>query len=75
AEVDLIGRTCIVTSTDVTAEFGQAEVKIDGPSIIIDVRGAKGDVFVKGDFARVVSQSKGNQTYLIQPISAEESTS
>ena len=75
AEVDLIGRTCIVTSTDVTAEFGQAEVKIDGPSIIIDVRGAKGDVFVKGDFARVVSQSKGNQTYLIRPISAEEPTS
>ena len=75
AKVELVGRTCIVTSSDVTPKFGLAEVKIDGPPIIIDVRAAKGDVFVKGDFALVVSRNKGNQTYLIRPISVEESTS
>ena len=75
AKVEQVGRTCIVTSSDVTPKFGLAEVKIDGPPIIIDVRAAKGDVFVKGDFALVVSRNKGNQTYLIRPISVEESTS
>jgi hypothetical protein len=75
AEINLVGRNCVVTSSEVTPTFGQAEVKIDGPPVIIDVRTAKGDLFEKGDFARVVSRNKVNQTYLIGPINAKDSTS
>ena len=75
AEIQLVGKTCVVTSSEVTPTFGQAEVKIDGPPVIIDVRTAKGDLFTRGDFARVVSRNKVSQTYLIGPINSEESTS
>ena len=70
--VKILGRTVIVTTSEVTDTFGQAEVKIEGPPIILDVRCGKGDLFAKGDFARVVSHDSVNNTYLIGPISEEE---
>lgn len=75
AQPELVGRTCIVTSSEVTDTFGQAEVKIEGPPIIIDVRSAKGDVFHKGDFARIEERNSVTRAFLIRPIVSEESDS
>jgi len=75
SHTELIGRTCVVTSSQVNESFGQAEVKIDGPPIIIDVRCGKGDEFRKGDFARIEDRNPVTRTYLIRPIVGEESDS
>ncbi|HAN99207.1 MAG TPA: hypothetical protein DCQ98_18050 [Planctomycetaceae bacterium] len=75
SQPQIVGRTCIVTSSEVTDTFGQAEVKIDGPPIIIDVRAEKGDLFRKGDFARVAEANPVTRTYLIRNIASEESKS
>jgi len=71
----IVGSTCVVTSSEVTDTFGQAEVKIEGPPIIIDVRSSKGDVFRKGDFARVSEANPVTRTYQIRSIASEESQS
>lgn len=73
AEINLVGRTCAVTSSEVTDKFGLAQVEIDGPPIIIDVRAENGEVFRKGDFAQVVEFNEVTRTYLIRPIASSES--
>ncbi|MCA9104730.1 MAG: DUF1449 family protein [Pirellulaceae bacterium] len=73
AQQKIVGSTCLVTSSEVTDKFGLAEVKIDGPPIIIDVRAENGAVSRKGDFAQVVEFNEVTRTYLIRPIASRES--
>lgn len=73
AQIDIVGRPCVITSSEVTDKFGVAQVEIDGPPIIIDVRVENGAVCGKGDYAQVVEFNEVTRTYLIRPIASSES--
>jgi len=59
AKVELIGKICVVISGEVTAEFGQAEIRISASPITINARvGANQPALKKGDEAVVVSKNE-----------------
>lgn len=65
----VMGRICIVITTQVTGErIGQAEVKGKGAPILLNVMSEGGHVFQKGDEAIVVQKNKETGVYLIAPV-------
>lgn len=67
SHVEIVGQTCTITSSEVTETFGQAEIKIDGPPLSIDVRAPSGTKLGKWDQAIVVSHNKSNNTFVVAP--------
>ncbi|MCH2202898.1 MAG: hypothetical protein MK102_13075 [Fuerstiella sp.] len=65
---DLVGKHCVITTTEVTETFGEAELATDGAPLRLKVRNDSGQL-KKGDFAVIVDvQTKGN-TYFVEPES------
>lgn len=57
---DLVGKVCIVTTSEVTETFGEAELATDGAPLKLKVRNSN-DNLAKGDTALIVDfQSEGN---------------
>lgn len=67
----IIGKVCLITSSEVTEQFGQAEIAQAGPPIVLSVRCRKGDTMRKGDAAIVESYCQDSNTYLVVPKHAE----
>lgn len=67
----IIGKVCLITSSEVTQEFGQAEIAQDGPPIVLNVRCRKADTMRKGDAAVVESYCQESNSYLVVPMHAE----
>lgn len=68
----IVGKTCLITTEEVSEKFGQAEIAQDGPPIVINVRVKKGDFVTKGDVAIVYSYDESDNTYQVKPVYAEE---
>jgi len=62
---DLIGKTCMVTTSEVTESFGEAEYKTDGAPLRLTVRSADTSL-TKGDTAEIVNFDSESKTYQIQ---------
>ena len=72
ARMKIVGKTCLITTNEVSEKFGQAEIAQDGPPIVINVRVEKGDYVTKGDVAIVCGYDKSQDTYRVKPVNAEK---
>lgn len=61
---DLIGRTCIITTSEATDTFGEAEFKTDAAPLLLNVR-ATSEPLHKGDVAVIVDFLAETNTYLV----------
>ena len=67
----VIGRICIVITTNVSDKMGQAEVKTKGAPILLNVVSGTDHVFRKGDEAVVTGIIQEKGVYTIAPIDLE----
>lgn len=64
---DLLGLVGLVTTSEVTDQFGQIEVRLpQGTEILLNVRAAPGDRLAKGDAARIKQYNNDNGTFLVE---------
>lgn len=63
--LDLIGTTCIVTTSEVTASFGEAEYTTDGAPLKLTVRAVE-QPLAKGDAALIVDFDSEQNLYLVK---------
>ena len=60
----IVGKTCVITTSEVTRKFGQADLYVDdGPAVRLNVRADPKEQLGKGDVALVVSHSPQGDTY------------
>ena len=62
---DLIGQTCVVTTSEVTESFGEAEYTTEGAPLKLTVRSADSSL-AKGDSAEIVDFDPEKKTYQIK---------
>jgi hypothetical protein len=62
---DLIGQTCIVTTSEVTETFGEAEFATEGAPLRLNVRNGKGDIS-KGDTVLITYFRNETNEYLVE---------
>lgn len=62
---DLIGKTCIITTSEATETFGEAEFKTDAAPLKLTVR-AVSEPLHKGDVAVIVEFTTETNTYLVE---------
>lgn len=67
---DLIGRTCVVLTSEVTESFGQAEVQAEGAPLKLNVR-TQVAALTKGDVAIIVGFDAEHNLYSIEPTDPE----
>lgn len=67
SKAQYVGSTCKVTTSNVTASFGQAEIDDGEAGIIIAVRMNKANELKKGDQAVVISYDKDKNVYEVEP--------
>jgi Protein of unknown function (DUF1449) len=65
----LVGRTCVVTTSEISDRFGQARVECDGAPLLLNVRGPAG-AFQKNDLAVIVAYDADRSVFLVEPVSA-----
>ena len=67
---DLIGNTCVITTTEATTEFGQAEYKTEGAPLLLNIRVTEG-ILAKGDLAEIVDYDSNKHIYYIKNADPE----
>jgi len=68
--IGLIGK---VTTSEVTASFGQVSIKLNGPELAINARTETGEpTLAKGDAAKVVSYDYEKDTYVVERSSWDQ---
>lgn len=63
---EIIGRTCVVTTNEVTESFGFAECRTEAAPLLLTVR-TRGETLHKGDAALIVDFDPENQVYFVEP--------
>jgi hypothetical protein len=63
----LVGRTCVVTTSEVTDRFGQAKVEAEGAPLLLHVRGAAG-ALKKNDLAVIAAYDAERRVFLVEPV-------
>lgn len=71
--IDLIGKTCVVTTNEVTETFGEAKHETEGAPLILNVRTEEG-TFRKGEAALIVSYSIEENIYFIKKRNEESAS-
>ncbi len=75
-EKSILGQTCSVLTSEVTADFGQAEIATEGAPLVINVRTAGGEVLHKGEIARIARENRASGIYTItkatNPVTQEK---
>ena len=68
---DLIGNTCVVTTTEVTETFGQAEYTTEAAPLLLDVRSTDTSL-TKGDRVLLVDFNPEQNTYSVEKANRED---
>ncbi len=68
----LIGRTCLVLTSEVNEEFGQARIATRGAPVVINVRTTERAPLRKGDTGLVVREDKAQNVYFIRKVSSDQ---
>ncbi len=68
----IIGRTCTVTTSSVTEDFGQAQIATKGAPILINVRTSGDAVLRKGETGLVIKEDKEKSIYTIIKVTADK---
>jgi hypothetical protein len=66
----IVGRTCVVTTSEANAEFGQAQIETKGAPILINVRAPEGEVLRKGETGLVIKSDKDKNLYSVVKVTA-----
>lgn len=67
---DLIGNTCVITTSEVTESFGEAQFSTDGAPLKLIVRTAEGKLS-KGDIAEIVDFTSEKNIYYVKKSDRE----
>lgn len=62
---NMIGVKGVVMTSEVTGTFGQLEIQIDGPPVVINARTNDGEKLAKGDYAKIVAYNLANDTFTV----------
>ncbi|MDF3129346.1 hypothetical protein P0Y35_09075 [Kiritimatiellaeota bacterium B1221] len=65
--MNLVGKTVIVTSSKADAKFGQGQIRLDGPEITLNVRTA-GEELPRGTEAVILQHEPATDIYLITQL-------
>lgn len=68
---DIIGKICVVISSQVSESMGQAEVRGEGAPVTLNAKCTTGATLGKGDEAVVVSRDAKTGIYFIEPFDLE----
>jgi hypothetical protein len=68
----LIGQSCIVTTSEITRDFGQAQIETRGAPLLINVRAAEEEPLRKGETALVVREDKQKNVYYVVKVTADK---
>jgi Protein of unknown function (DUF1449) len=71
---EVLGSVCLITTSEATPTFGQAEITRSGAPVLINVRTLGDAVLVKGARAAVVRSDAEKGVYYITPMPAIESS-
>ncbi|REJ93117.1 MAG: hypothetical protein DWQ34_11655 [Planctomycetota bacterium] len=63
----MIGRTCVITSSEATPEHGRASCQSDGAPLILNVRSMDGPI-AKGETAEIVDYSQDQHLYYVRTM-------
>jgi hypothetical protein len=66
---NVVGKICIIHSSNATQSFGQAEVIHESASILVNVRTQENEIISKGEKAFISSQEKSGDFYIVSKIS------
>ena len=64
----LLGRTCLVRSTRVDENFGEANVDLEGASLILRIRADAAKELKRGDSVVLIEHKPENNTYWVVPV-------
>ncbi|MGA0332567.1 MAG: hypothetical protein ACO3NW_01270 [Kiritimatiellia bacterium] len=67
AKMDLLGKRAVVTSSKADATFGQAQIRLDGPEINLNVR-TEGEELPRGTEVVILSHEEATDTYIITQL-------
>ena len=70
-KVQVVGRRCVVTSLEVTPDYGQAEMPADGAPLLLNVQTRDGVTLRQGDEAVVYDYDKDKNVYLIAAMNTD----
>ena len=65
---NLTGKICKIKTTEVTADFGQAELRVDSSFLLLSVRCTDGTRFIKGDEAVITFYNTEKDVYEIKKM-------
>lgn len=68
----LVGRRCVITTSEVTERFGQARVESDGAPLLLNVRGEAG-LLTKEDVAVITGYDGARNVFSVEPVSVVSS--
>ncbi|MEU0483406.1 hypothetical protein ABZ260_29985 [Streptosporangium sp. NPDC006013] len=72
SRADFVGRACVIRTSRVGSDFGQAEVTApDGSSALVQVRQTGDDVFAAGSTALIFAYDSPGEFFWVMPYAAE----
>lgn len=66
----VVGRTCTITTSEVTDRFGQAQIDTSGAPLLINVRTYGDSVFARGESALIIKEDKENNLYTVAKLTS-----
>lgn len=70
----LIGRTCRVSTSEATSDFGQAQVERKGSPLLINVRTLRDEKMSAGAVGLIVQEDRAKGLFFITPVSDDALT-
>lgn len=72
AQQPIVGRTCLITTSEVTRQFGQAQIDTKGAPILINVRTLEDQPLPRGSTGLVVRKDDAKDLFYVVPISSDK---
>ena len=63
--IEVVGKTCTISSVEATEQYGQAELTTEGAPLLLNVKAKEGITLIRGDEAIVYEYDKAQNTYLV----------
>ena len=66
--IPVVGRTCTITTSEVTEKFGQAQIDTSGAPLLINVRTFGDTILTKGEAALIIKEDKENNLFTVAKL-------
>lgn len=70
-EKSLVGRTCVIRTSEATPEYGQAEVASEGAPLLLQVRTREGVSLPKGTAALIIGQDESSGAFTVIQVTSD----